>query len=474
MFSIKSTTQQDTGADSTQRLTLRILNQYLNDETEVTVTTKDRGWLGEGFTKTGKITKITEFGCEDDGIIWLENYSFGIYLRNINSLYARHLILNASESDTSKGFSLRAGGYSVIVDKELLKEKSSYFDKMFSIGMKESTIQEIDLGATFDEASLKLLIEHLNKPSKPILNAEEALNLLVSADILCDKKLINKSIEALSHRVYNARLLNSLVTSHPLISNLITSLRAWSRAYPRLDVTTLIKKYAEKFLQIDDVNSYHDNLLMCCEHLLNLTGTKWTFDGSKVISERIDTHYPDEPKHINKLNEKIIENLIARGFLIGKEEPLDTWTCDFTDKNLLSLEREQVVSEIEEASDLIALVTGKPCCYLNLYPVLDGSDYQVLEEIGCISNAKYYAFNVNISNFDLEKLNILCEKGITLPEINKRINLIKKSAEPNDLFKQVINFCETMSLPRISGSALSFYARSESSTEENQTPRFDM
>lgn len=468
MLPIKKITHQGTFSISKDTLTLKKLESYFAGQIEITLTTKD-SWRGESCTVTGRLIRIDAFDGIYDALLWFDTYPFGIHMSDIETLFAPKIILDSSEAKSSNNtILLRTGAYAVYVDMEILKTKCCYFEKMFSVAMHESKLQEIDLSPTFDALSLQLLIEHLDEPAKPIINVKEALSLLISADIACHKELINKATEAFFFRVYNVELLKSLAKNsqsyQPQIIYLLNCLCSWSKAYPKLGIPALIKKHTEKFLHLD-LEGYHNQLLKGCEHLSNLTGITWSYDGSRMIAEKNSTLSLAIPKYIHKLNKKIIEHLIARGFLSGKKGYPNPWICDINDVNeLLTLDRAQLVSEIEEASNLISRITNVSCRSLRLDDVVDGSNYRVLEEIGCISHCNYYEFNVNISNFNLEKLRILCEKGITMSEITIWAPLVKEPSKNIDLFfQQIINFRKKTSSPdesSIAKSPFSFYRES--------------
>lgn len=143
----------------------------------------------------------------------------------------------------------------------------------------------------------------------------------------------------------------------------------------------------------------------------------------------------------------MIEILISRGILSGRyDDPIRPvygisasdyrWRCYVLKPELLfQTNRDVLLTEIHEASKLISQITNKPCHILNLHFIHDSRNYRILESIGCIRAKEYYAFNVEICDYDIIELHVLAANKQSIEQILKCINPDSES-QTNELVKK--------------------------------------
>ena len=171
-----------------------------------------------------------------------------------------------------------------------------------------------------------------------------------------------------------------------------------------------------------------------CIQLEKLTRRPWIFNGVHYISQRDDRNFD------SVYPEALLNLLMARGIL----SKVCKWKLNGTLKveNVLNseifhaLDSRKLADEIKEAGALLCEITGYNCRdYLDIFQLKDGRDIAVLEKIGCITVKEYFAFNVPIQNYDIEKLRLLNDKKISLKTIWERYNAADKTKA---LFSQII------------------------------------
>lgn len=294
--------------------------------------------------------------------------------------------------------------------------------------------------------------------------------------------------EAFDHLAYTIkrRDIESVVSSDMDCDKYPTEIRRWLRNIARwftlsehksryLDDLILATK--KIFLEVD-LYEYVYLVSNYCNILKEITLLDWQFDGIDLVSSPSNDWQEDNPERPKKCANKMIEILITRGVLSGiynetthSAYGLGTsdylWRCQVLKPELLqTIKRVPLLSEMLEASMLISEITNKPCDILNLHDLDAGNHYRVLEVRGIIKAREYYAFNVEICDYDLAKLRSLVADNKTIEDIWEEAEKVATpSANPSSMNRQstmkiafhlggyrevsTISFFEIMSMNRL-------------------------
>ncbi|MFI4955842.1 MAG: hypothetical protein ACHQAX_01400 [Gammaproteobacteria bacterium] len=424
----------------------------------------------------GTISRLSSTGfSEDDGLLWMSGHMFGMYIRDIASYTVEQIIFTAPESkiilsqteaalypaDTKL---LISGNYSVYVSKTLLAGYSEYFRALFEIGMNESFATQIDLSATITSHGLQQVLSLLDKIHNKentrwlYLPLNDVLELIVNADLLCSQQLMDLALEELSSSMRTTEhqkqlklmLENSPNEIHPLIKNQLENLKEWKKRYldgfPSyvLNEYQIITKMPRELMHMT-LDDYEFKMMRYASKLKLLTQAQWFFNGINLCSEHVYYHHPEDKKHRDIYAHVVTDILIARGIVSGKKceynddnpNMRDRWSCHVIQETaLFSLNENQLRREIEEASQLINEITGYTCHYLQIYGLPPGYNIEVMAKIGCIVVREYYAFNVNVIDYNIKLLRLLKSESISLKTLNERYQL---SDQSRPLLDQIIS-----------------------------------
>ncbi len=341
---------------------------------------------------------------------------------------------------------------------DLLKERHSDYDKNFeqcektleALEIKEKTARYIQ-----NESTLKSLVEKFNEhiarciviirsgEKEVVKTLDTALKLLIVGNMLQSQEIIEAAlsyIRRLDKKEFLA-ISNSHFHEYPILVNLAININTMLEKYPQLTFEDVLPQVGLHYLY-GNISDHLKKMEAVTEKLHDLTHLTWQFNGANYKSESCYDWHPGEPKHPSIYSNLVSKMLIARGLLSGQfsgvtsfSKDNDRWTCKVVDGDaLLKLNSNDLKDEIEKASNLIANITGAPCNFLHIYPVKDASYYNVLEKIGCIKVEEFYAFNAQVIDFDLAKLQQLYDAKISMEEIWNRY---KKADGSKPLFEQI-------------------------------------
>lgn len=302
-----------------------------------------------------------------------------------------------------------------------------------------------------------------------VKSLDTAVALMSAGDTLSSQEITEAALEYIRHmgdREYIA--LKQIREKHPVIAHLISNIDTMLVKYPTLKVVEILPQLGSHYLY-GDINDHINNMDKISKKLGELTQLLWKYNGANHESEKCYDWYPDEPKHPKKYSNVATSVLVSRGILSDKRDEDDHWNCQVLDRNvLLKLDPKQLRDEIEEASDLIAKITGAACNFLHIYPVKEAQYYEVLEKIGCIKVKEYFAFNAQVIDFDLAKLRKLKDENISMQEIWK---LYKKADNSKPLFEQICKKQDSNNLNQLynwpTSSIFSHFKNDNKGTEKN-------
>src|SRR5579872_3911104 len=425
------------------RPTLIQVREWFDNATYITLSVKQYN-LKKNFQVTDIIKKVDVFGDDSDPLIWLNTLRYGIYAREITAYtypIKRNLILNDEHKlDATDVITIKANDYQIQVNKHVLSDRSEYFKNMLKHRMLETAEQTIDLTHFFTKNMLQVLFKFLDKRYQAIHSSRmlihsyysdtlnkiartfsDSLDLLASALVIGDKEIVECALKIICDQINDCQLDQAIRQPdkiHPIILGWFKLIMKCKDKYLLNDLDFLTDSFHVSF-------SYRHSLQSVSQHLATLTGISWSFDEIYLKSNRCYHHHPDEPEHVEIFAYKVVEVLASRQILKIKDAP-DTknryaWCCKVLDESsLLNLNPIALKKEIIEASALISEITGYPCRYLHLRPVPDGEAFTILKEVGCIDVKEFYAFDVPIINYDIDKLRSLKMQKLNLDEIRNR------------------------------------------------------
>lgn len=407
---------------------------------------------------TGIITNIQLLGTSD-ALIKINTHKYEIYLKHIISYgFKSCIFLEQTDNPLISKVILKSDNCTLLVNREGLANKCDYFKRLFDWHITKSSSGEIDLSASFDEKTLLVLLTFLDDRSHELNTLDQGLKLLVAGDLVGSEEMIQQALILIDKKITKEKF-NQLVINrnelHPLISNWILNLSTWAKNYPKtVSVLDLIldNKHLHK-----NASEYQKEIENLKDTLKQATNKEWSFNGNIFKSESIVKE---------RYSNKVIQVLIARGILSGyKEQLTQYWECSILKPdNLLMLHYKQLCLDIDEASKLLSHIAGHPCEILHLYGVADGTQFRILEFMGCIGAKEYCTSFVVISDFNLEKLRLLKEKGLSMKELKKRY----KEADPaQPLFEQIIKGTDPAQRASSIASAQSFFLAFGTNEERN-------
>lgn len=267
----------------------------------------------------------------------------------------------------------------------------------------------------------------------------EAFEYLHTAYLLKDAAMLEESFYRVAYTLRKYESLDKAVQNihelaHPEVKKLVQNLHDWYKDYDKKysksskSVEDLIFDLQHFILDVD-LKDYAEQQEKNCQMLYKITGLPFVFDGIELVATQQSNawreEHPDQPK--TKAN-KLMEVLIARGILEGRFSDTtygrylnssdNLWHCNVIDVNRLQkIRRDELLEDIKEASEYIAQITGKPCSTLHLYPVQDVRYYQILEKLGAIKVKNYYAFDVQICDFNLLLLQGYCASKASIGDL---------------------------------------------------------
>lgn len=130
----------------------------------------------------------------DDALIWVENSTFGLYLRDIATYLAISKIDTIFCDDTCpEKITLQAENKYFWVNKTLLSERLDYFKAIFRSGMRESNEENIDLSLTFSADELAVLLFQVNSGDYLSLTIEQARVLVSAASKIAALEIVDNA-----------------------------------------------------------------------------------------------------------------------------------------------------------------------------------------------------------------------------------------------------------------------------------------
>lgn len=378
---------------------------------------------------TDVINRVNYFGSQDDALVWMNTLKHGIYVREIQSYtypIKRDLIISDEQkADRTEVIAIHVGDYKIKLNKQILSDRSVYFRNMLKHGMRESIDQAIDLTHSLNRNQFLIFLKFLDKRYEAIHSMNtlrtitssfsDELDLLAIAQMVCDEEMMERAL-ILIHEGINSSLINEAIQNqeNPLIFNWLRCLQKYQDKYHLLDLDFLRDSFCS-------VLTGAKSLQFEAEHLAAITQIQWTHDDLYLKSSHCYNHQPGNPTHPQIYAHKVIEVLASKKIIKIKDFPESKnnyqWSCRVVDPaGLININPVELKREIIEASNIISEIAGYPCNYLHLYPVPDGSDYEILQEIGLIE-AKFYGFNVQINNFHIEKLRSVKFQKLNLQEL---------------------------------------------------------
>lgn len=333
---------------------------------------------------------------------------------------------------------LKSGNYAVLVDKQPLFEKSEYFKLLFN----QSGTREVDFSEKLNEHILRSIILIFRGIKNIVKSLDTAVALLIAGETIGSQEITQVAFEyirQMDKKEFQKLKENS--KQHPIITNLVSNIEKMLEIHPFLRLDEVLPTMTNVYLY-GDINNHIKTMITLSKKLEELTHLEWEFNGIHLKSASCYDWHPNEPKHPNRYSTAVANLLISRGILSGKNSGIEDssgdwyrWNCQLLDGSaLLKLDPIKLRDEIDEASDLIAKITGASCNFLHIYPVQSAIYYEVLAKIGCIKVKEYMAFNAQAIDYDLAKLHKLKDENISMEEIWSRY---KKADHSQPLFEQI-------------------------------------
>lgn len=358
-----------------------------------------------------------------------------------------------SQKTASEQVVLTSGRASFLINRTLLLNSCSYFKGLFNHGWRESEQAELDFSGTIEPQSLKIFVDFNFRGLASISSLAAAVSLLEVCHFFYSHEGMRSALEFIGAKLSPdtfKRLIDNPKELPPL-EPFILNFKLLCNTFAHRAELEVFQQVAFKALLCFE--SYQTEMQeRVLNKLIELTNTKWLFDGIRFSSEVLlggpfARTLTDDSSSL--FCQSVLNLLSEQGILSIQYDPLyldgiGRGTVKvLNSEGFLGYNCQQVHNEIAEAANLINNLVTKfispedivcKSLFITCKSRLATSLFEALELSGCISMNSKVHYRVSLGNFDLIKLRYLKEQSISPMQLIQRSRKVDKS---KDIFFQL-------------------------------------